>query len=591
MRFCDNRNHHSSFQKTLDLLFFISSIGLLFNFLDLNYKLVYAQEFEFNEEDYFNEDVLDSIEKERKENIDTYNKKALEFIEAGQYEKAIKYYERILEIDSQNYEALSQKQKLENKIQQNKNTQQRQNQNKLNDITEATRSTNNSPITRYDTQINVTINMPKKIKLNTVDREGNKLTTTIIALPKYGSLKADDQAVENNNNIVTYTPNTNFVGIDSFTLKIDNDKKYYENTVIVNVQDLTSLQDMGTYVTKFGNNITNKTNTISSVLDTNKTLPIQNNTVKTISSNKISIDKKEIISTEYVFEKKFAIENNEVGSLSIPLSIAIDNHNIIYVSDYENDRIQKFDSNGKYITSWGEFGSEEGQFDYVDGIAVDNDYNVYVIDSGNYRIQKFDSNGKFITSWGEPGSWQGQFRSLSGIAVDSQNAVYVADSTNNWIQKFDSNGNFITSWGEFGNGTGQLLYPEDIAIDSQNAIYVADSGNDRIQKFDSNGKYITSWGEYGSGEGQFIGPAGITIDNQNTIYVADSGNDRIQNFDSNGNFITSWGESGTGEGQLIDPDDIAVDKKGFVYVVDGDTDNENYRIHIFKPIQNSQLIN
>ena len=91
MRFCDNRNHHSSFQKTLDLLFFISSIGLLFNFLDLNYKLVYAQEFEFNEEDYFNEDVLDSIEKERKENIDTYNKKALEFIEAGQYEKAIKY--------------------------------------------------------------------------------------------------------------------------------------------------------------------------------------------------------------------------------------------------------------------------------------------------------------------------------------------------------------------------------------------------------------------------------------------------------------------------------------------------------------------
>ena len=45
-------------------------------------------------------------------------------------------------------------------------------------------------------------------------------------------------------------------------------------------------------------------------------------------------------------------------------------------------------------------------------IDVDSSGNVYVADSGNSRIQKFTSDGKFITKWGSEGSQTGQFRSL-----------------------------------------------------------------------------------------------------------------------------------------------------------------------------------
>ena len=45
-------------------------------------------------------------------------------------------------------------------------------------------------------------------------------------------------------------------------------------------------------------------------------------------------------------------------------------------------------------------GTGDGQFKTPSGIAVDSSDNVYVTDGGNNRIQKFDSNGKFITKWG-----------------------------------------------------------------------------------------------------------------------------------------------------------------------------------------------
>jgi len=87
-------------------------------------------------------------------------------------------------------------------------------------------------------------------------------------------------------------------------------------------------------------------------------------------------------------------------------------------------------------------------FNTPDGITVDAQGNLYVMDSGNNRIQKFDGDGNFISMWGSKGTDDGQFNCLSFclVAVDRQGNVFVTDNNNTRIQKFDSSGQFLAKW-------------------------------------------------------------------------------------------------------------------------------------------------
>src|SRR5271154_760996 len=75
-----------------------------------------------------------------------------------------------------------------------------------------------------------------------------------------------------------------------------------------------------------------------------------------------------------------------------------------------------------YLFQWGSSGSGSGQVSDPFSVAVDSSNNVYVVDQGNQRVEKFDSHGNYLTQWGS--------ESLSGVAVDSSNNVYVDDIDN-----------------------------------------------------------------------------------------------------------------------------------------------------------------
>jgi hypothetical protein len=84
------------------------------------------------------------------------------------------------------------------------------------------------------------------------------------------------------------------------------------------------------------------------------------------------------------------------------------------------------------------------------------------------RVSKFAPDGTFIMSWGNVGSDPGEFNVPHDIAMDSQGRVFVADRMNYRIQIFDQKGNFIDSWKQFGQPSGTYISLDDV-------LYVTDS--------------------------------------------------------------------------------------------------------------------
>ena len=81
-----------------------------------------------------------------------------------------------------------------------------------------------------------------------------------------------------------------------------------------------------------------------------------------------------------------------------------------YVSDgYGNSRVVKFSKDGRYLMAWGRRGTGPGEFNLPHSVAVDSKGQVYVSDRENNRIQVFDGNGKFIREWKHLGSAQNIF--------------------------------------------------------------------------------------------------------------------------------------------------------------------------------------
>jgi sugar lactone lactonase YvrE/4-hydroxy-3-methylbut-2-enyl diphosphate reductase IspH len=275
------------------------------------------------------------------------------------------------------------------------------------------------------------------------------------------------------------------------------------------------------------------------------------------------------------YEKQWGSEGlQKTGLFAFPQDLAVDSADNIYVTDYGNRRIQKFDNNGNFLQTWGVKGSGNGQFQVPSGIAIGNDF-VYVVDNELNRVQKFDTSGKYITQWGSKGSKSGQFLLPQNIAADANGNVYIADTGNSRIQKFSADGKFLLSLGSSGVENGQFLNPRGVVTDSQGNIYVSDSGNNRIQKFTSDGIFIKNFDESSGNSLRY--PQGLDVDSSGNIYVVDTGNNRIVKINRDGDSLVSWGSQGKTNGNFNNPKDVVIDSGENVFVVD----SSNHRIQKF----------
>ncbi len=280
------------------------------------------------------------------------------------------------------------------------------------------------------------------------------------------------------------------------------------------------------------------------------------------------------------YSSEFGEEGSGEGRFNSPVEAAIDGSGDVWITDHNNDRVEKFSATGQFLASYGSKGSGNGQFNGPTGIDINKSSgNVYIVDSGNNRIEELSSTGTFVRAFGTAGSESGELNDPWGVKIDPAGNVWVADTKNNRVQEFSATGTFIAAYGSVGTGNAQFKEPEDIAFSGGN-MYVTDSGNNRVQELSMTGSYIRQFGSEGDYDGQFEKPEGIAVDSAGNVYVVDTGNNRIQEFTPSGAFLATFGSYGHGEGQLSDPGGIAINAAGDVYVID----SGNNRSEIWMPV-------
>ena len=170
-----------------------------------------------------------------------------------------------------------------------------------------------------------------------------------------------------------------------------------------------------------------------------------------------------------------------LGQLSSPSDTAVDESDLMYVTDTGNNRIQVFNTDMAFRDVFGTSGKAPGQFNGPRGISIDPSGRIVISDAGNHRIQICDVDGN-CEAFGGMGTSPGQFNPSTGVDVDGLGRIWVADTGNHRIQVCDDNGACV-AFGGFGIGAGQFDSPSDLEVHSSGLVAVADTNNNRIQFF------------------------------------------------------------------------------------------------------------
>ena len=161
------------------------------------------------------------------------------------------------------------------------------------------------------------------------------------------------------------------------------------------------------------------------------------------------------------------------------------------------NQVFKFSPEGKVLLTLGKPGGAASP-DYFyqpnDVITAPNG-DIFVSEghgAGNNRVLKFDKNGKFIKEWGKLGTGPGEFDQPHALAFDSKGQLYVGDRNNNRVQVFDQNGKYITEYKQWSRPSG-LFIKDDI-------LYSADSESESVSQNHYGWKRGIRWGSLKDGK-------------------------------------------------------------------------------------------
>ncbi len=221
---------------------------------------------------------------------------------------------------------------------------------------------------------------------------------------------------------------------------------------------------------------------------------------------------------QFVEHFRFGGAGQDSGKFNDPKAIALSDDGTLFIVDSRNNRIQLFTTDGKYLKSVGGFGFAPDQYDYPVDIWVKSLLNIYVCDYNNRRLQRYDRQMNYLAQLKSDPNWPEEYRfgEVLSCALNAQKDLFILDHQEEKVIKFNRTGQPERSFGTYESGAGELEEAVQLDIFRNRFVLVSDAGLKAIMVFDFFGTFIKSVTAQA-----FRHPSGLATHPHWGIFVAD----------------------------------------------------------------------
>ena len=324
----------------------------------------------------------------------------------------------------------------------------------------------------------------------------------------------------------------------------------------------------------------------------------------------------QILNADLTYHGSFSKGCSSLGAgvLNQPHAVAINSEDTVYVTDTMNHAVQVFSPEGEYLFKFGKFGtpSSPGVTTTPMAIAIDPEDNVFVGSTGVVSI--FNKEGKFLRTFGTYGSELGQFSLIRGLHVDRYGTLYVCEWTTNRMQIFAGSPKMRIQAEEEDKKTPpgaelskpkkaverpaysigpectttpfrvipcddmDIENPQGIAVGKNGEIVVSNFQESNILVFNKDFELVLNFNRTDTDTARMLVPAAVAIDGNNDILVTSA--HRLHKFTMTGELVQfldgNRGFSGKEKLQFDGAHGIAVSKDGRIYI----SEENNKRIQV-----------
>jgi DNA-binding beta-propeller fold protein YncE len=258
------------------------------------------------------------------------------------------------------------------------------------------------------------------------------------------------------------------------------------------------------------------------------------------------------------------------AGLYLPLGVAFDSQNNLYICDSGSNRIRKVDHETGIITTvvgTGQHGFNgdgpalEVNLTWPAAIAFDRDDVLFIADTQAHRVRRFDPKTGVVTTiagtWSAEDDARDQPLVARNLVVLSGDAIGIDFSDDQgWLMPVCSDGLDMSMYLDDGQPAleARLYDIVGIAVGTKGDVYIVDKGSNRVRKIDSRTGIISTvagvcrYGYDGDDKpavrAMLHAPEAVIVDRDDNLYVSDTMNHRVRKVDAKTGLISTVAGNG-----------------------------------------------